>query len=269
MKRKNILVVICITLMAQLAVGAETSTSKIATDTVPGITEPELQELLSSELSTIIKPSSELAFSPDDIKFWAEKAKQIHASAPVLKGDPNDSYDVIIQIGHYPRKKGKTGGQGKHVNEQQISALVGTGVIQKLSVLKSKGKPLKSLLIGADDYNKGIKTKIFLSLHTDASLNPCTLSPSVGYQDTGDAKGMHGIALALAITLDLNSESFMRDNYTKNLSGYYAYSSINAEYFKGLLEMSELTCKKQEELLLERAAVLSSNLALAIQFALR
>lgn len=236
----------------------------------PGITAQELQAVLSSDVVKAIERSETLSFSPDDSKFWAQKAKQVHQTAPVSEGDPGVKYDVIIQIGHFPRKTGKTGGQGKLVSEQEIAALIAVGLVQKLSTLEVNSKAIKALLVGADDFRPGLQSKIFLSLHTDSTTaSPCSVKPSVGYEKIGDAKGMHAIALALAITLGLNAENFMKDNYTTNLSGYYAYKSFKTEHFKGLLEMSELSCPKQEVELLERAALLSSNLAVAVQFALR
>jgi hypothetical protein len=230
----------------------------------PGISEADLRGLLTSDLAGQIEVPTGLAFSDENLKFWMDRAKQAHAKAPVSTGNANETYDAIIQIGHYPRKTGKTGGQGRLVNEQEIAALVAVGIVQRLEKLK-----IKTLLVGADNYNSGLKSKIFLSLHTDSAAKPCSVSPSVGYEKIADAKGMHGIALALAITLELDSQQFMRDNYTTNLSGYYAYRQFNTQYFKGLLEMSELTCPKQEEKLLLRAPDLSANLARAIQFALR
>jgi hypothetical protein len=80
---------------------------------------------------------------------------------------------------------------------------------------------------------------------------------------------MHGIAAALAITLGIDPQKFMRDNYTANLKGYYAFRSMQTKQFKGLLEMSELTCPSQEEILLSRAELLANNLAVAVYFALQ
>lgn len=234
-----------------------------------GISASELSTILSSNLlSSFVSPPA-LAFSPSDGKFWSDKAKEAHRAAPVLRGDAAQNYDVIIQIGHYPRTKGRTGGQGKYVNEQQMAALVSVGIVQQLASAKVNGKPISALLIGADDFTKGLKSRIFLALHTDSAARPCSVGPSVGYQKVGDAKGMHGIALALAITLDISPSKFMADNYTEGLKNYYSYSQFKTTDFIGLLEMSELTCPAQEEALLTRAAVLSKNLATAIEFALR
>lgn len=233
------------------------------------LTAEEARQTLSLPVVADLRTATVLGFSDQDAQFWAERAKAAHATAPVDRGDVSKSYDVIIQIGHYPRKQGRTGGQGRFVNEQQMAALVAVGLHQKLKDLKFEGKPISALLIGADEYEKNLKTKIFLSIHTDASGRPCSIGPSVGYEGAKDEKGMHGIALALAITLGKDAERFMSDNYTRALAGYYAYSSFNTSLFKGLLEMSELTCPADEKNLLLRASQLSTNLAHAVQWALR
>ncbi len=233
-----------------------------------GISSGDLELLLSSNLRKELGPPITHAFSEEDARFWAKKAKYAHAHAPVRRGDPKEKYDLILQIGHFPRKTGRTGGQGKMVSEQEMSALVAVSLIQRLSQLKVNNAPIKTLLIGADDFNPGLKSKIFLALHTDSTEKGCLVGPSVGYQKIGDASGMHGIALALAITLDIDAQSFMKDNYTSGLSQYYAYASFNTDSFRGVLEMSELTCPTQEQKLLTRAANLATNLGTAIQFAL-
>jgi hypothetical protein len=236
---------------------------------VPGITADELTKLQSSDFAKTLKRASSFAFSDDDYKFWAEKAKLAHKTAPVSRGDASASYDVIIQLGHFPRKTGRTGGQGKYVSEQEIAALVGVGIIQKLATLKNGSAPIRALLVGADDYKPNLRSRIFLALHTDAADRQCAVGPSVAYQQVKDATGMHAIALALAITLSKDASKFMNDNYTKDEAGYYAFRQFNTTDFKGLLEMSELTCPDQEKAILEDAATLSNNLALAVQFALR
>lgn len=108
-------------------------------------------------------------------------------------------------------------------------------------------------------------------MHCDSAdpKSKCKIGPSLGYSGMSDAPGMNSVAVALALTLGLNAEQFMRDNYTKDLQGYYAFHKINAARFKGVLEMSELDCPAQEDRLLLRADDLAANLAVALEFALR
>lgn len=234
----------------------------------PGISDEDLKRLLSSSIVARFQPPTAFAFSDDDLKFWASKAVEAHKGANVSVGDPTKKYDVVIQIGHYARKSGRTGGEGRYVTEQQMAALVGVGLIDQLSHLKNGDRTISTLLIGADGYTKNLQSRIFLSLHTDASDRPCSVGPSFGYHTDKDVHGMHAVALALALTLDYDAKKFMEKNYTENLKGYYAYRQFNTQDFKGVLEMSELTCPDQEERLLSRATGLSKNLATALQLAL-
>jgi len=228
----------------------------------------ERQEILQSNVLSNFTTTFLQAATPSELKKIAGEAKKIHAHAPVQKGDTAENYDVVIQIGHYPRTHGKTGGQGKLVSEQQMAALIGTKMYQDLLTKQVNEKPIKALLIAADNYNKPLKTKMFVALHTDASARGCTLGPSVGYRNDGEATGMHLMAVALALTLGVKAEKFMKDNYTVDLHHYYAINTMKAILFRGVLEMSELTCEEQENLLLERSATLSQNLSTAVQIAL-
>jgi|SRR6516225_3499489 hypothetical protein len=72
-----------------------------------------------------------------------ERAKNAYASPPVKKGDPNLSYDVIIQMGHYKRTTGRTGTEGNRVTEQMMGAFVGTELIAKLAQLTVGHKPIE------------------------------------------------------------------------------------------------------------------------------
>jgi len=218
--------------------------------------------ILKSDLIGQLASPHPLAFGPGELTEMAAKAKDAYRQLRTEIGDPNMEYDLIIQPGHFGRTKGATGGEGKYVTEQQITAKIVEGLA---SILRQRG--LNVAVIPADGFETPLKSKIFLSLHTDASNFPCSVGPSLGYSAEADALGMHGIAAALAITLGIDPKKFMSDNYTANLKGYYAFRSMNTKQFKGLLEMSELTCPSQEENLLSRSDLLENNLALAIYFA--
>src|SRR5262245_57031853 len=62
----------------------------------PGITQGELDLLRKSGFAARLQRPRALAFSDDQLKFWADKAKAAFRSAPVAKGDLSTSYDVII-----------------------------------------------------------------------------------------------------------------------------------------------------------------------------
>jgi N-acetylmuramoyl-L-alanine amidase len=229
----------------------------------PGATADEISQTLRDLLNEMESPGS-IAFSPSAIEQQVTKAKAAHANATVAVGDASGAYDIVIQAGHYRRKKGATGGEGQYVNEQEMSAWVGEMLSENL-----RARGYNVLFIDADNYVEGMRPKIFLSLHTDSSALPCKLGPSVGYDTASDAKGMHGIALALALTMGIDPTAFMRDSYTKGLKSYYAFRDFNVSYFEGVLEMSELSCPSQEEALLSRAELLADNLAVGVHFALK
>jgi hypothetical protein len=229
-----------------------------------GATNQQIDTILNSGLVSEFAPPHPLAFGPGELKEMGSSARDTYPQLRTELGDPSKDYDLVLQPGHYGRTSGATGGEGKYVTEQQIAAKI---VDILASNLRKRGVTLA--IIPADGFKAPLKSKVFLSLHTDASNYPCSVGPSIGYSADGDALGMHGIAAALAITLSIDPQKFMRDNYTANLRGYYAFRSITTRQFKGLLEMSELTCPAQEENLLSRADLLANNLAIAVAFALR
>ena len=230
----------------------------------PQLADTEIQSLFTRD-NVAATPSTQNDLIADAVK----RAKDAYAHPPVKQGDLNVSYDVIIQMGHYKRTTGRTGTAGRRVSEQEMGAYVGTKLIEQLGQLTVDHKPIRTVLIGADDFKPNLNTKIFVALHCDSAEPKCKTGPSLGYSGTADAPGMNSLAVALALTLGLNAEEFMRDNFTKDLQGYYAFHKVNASKFKGVLEMSELTCPAEEDRLLLRADDLAANLAVALQFALR
>jgi hypothetical protein len=138
---------------------------------------------------------------------------------------------------------------------------------ESLAKLTIDNRPVRFAVVKADNYIDQLKSTLFISLHTDSSNSPCSVGPSVGFDPTKSAIGMHFFALALALSLGVNAEKFMKDNYTPNLRGYYGYRRSGATYSAGVLEMSELTCPDDEKRLLANAAKLAQNFAVAVQFA--
>lgn len=226
-----------------------------------GATENEIAAALAME-SNFREPGG-LSFNDDQLSSWASSARKAKASLHAEPGGQG-KYDVVIQVGHYPRTTGATGGQGKRVNEQEASAWVAEMLSSKLRAAK-----LNAIVIPADNFRDGLRTRAFIALHTDASNVACKVGPSLGYGNSTNKAGMNTLAVAVAISLGIPPEKFMRDNYTKNLSGYYAYKRIDASDYEGVLEMIELTCPEQEDMFLGNASTLADNLATAIQISLR
>lgn len=179
-------------------------------------------------------------------------------------GDPKNHYDVIIQAGHYRRNAGATGAKGKAVSEQKLVAYIVKVASDKI---KSRGD-MRVLVLSADEYSPGLKTRLFLAVHADGSEKPCTTGPSLSYQKPDSTLAMHAIGWGLSQSLGYKFPEFRKDGFTVNSSKYYMYSKINASVMNGLLEVGEITCPKKERELIASADSIGLNLARAISFVL-
>jgi hypothetical protein len=230
----------------------------------PGISNSELAAILNDPRLSSIASTRSLALDEAEVDGAALKARSAKSTLGTSVLDNVES-EVIIQVGHFPRTKGKTGGQGAYVSEQEVAAYIASLMGEYLSDYKVDFR-----IIAADNFGNGGRAKIFIALHTDSTIpeNACQLGPSVGYGEASNALGMHLIAFAVASTFDYDVNRFMSDNYTRNLSGYYAYSMIKSSIFEGVIEMGELTCPESEVEMLTRADALAKSMSVAISIAL-
>jgi len=188
------------------------------------------------------------------------------------KGDPSKKYNIVLQPGHYLRTPGpgkKLGTSGKLVTEQQLTAFITANVAETL-IDGDKDKKLNILVISADDYDRPLSTDIFLSIHADGSTKPCTTGPSLGYSSDSSLLGMHALAFALAASLGQTYDDFEEDNFTTNLSGYYALKSMKLppKGFAGVLEVGELTCPEKEKALIANSLLIAKNVSVALKSSL-
>lgn len=187
-------------------------------------------------------------------------------------GDATKKYNIVLQPGHYLRERGSgknLGTSGKAITEQELTAFITANVAKNL-IDGDKEKKLNILVISADDYHRPLNADIFLSIHADGSTKPCTTGPSLGYSDDSSLLGMHAIAFALATSLGQTYEDFQKDNFTTNLSGYYAFKSmkLSPRGFSGLLEVGELTCPDKEKALIANSLLIAKNLSVALKSSL-
>jgi N-acetylmuramoyl-L-alanine amidase len=141
---------------------------------------------------------------------------------------------VVIQAGHEGRTTGNTGSVYKGNKEVEWNTLVANEVAKKL---ESWG--IKTKRVGAK--TPLLKAKIAIAIHFDGASKPCSSGASIGYPNIGSKK--------LALKWKRNYKKYypfewQKDNFTKNLSDYYAYYTIRAEKFL-VLELGELTCDRQ------------------------
>jgi len=161
--------------------------------------------------------------------------------------------EVVIQAGHEGRTKGNTGAQTKQYREVDWNILVADEVARHLVSwdIEVKRVPAKLPLMRA---------KIAISIHFDSANKSCSSGASIGYENNASQ------AFAQEwkkIYKPYFPFKWHRDNFTKTLSEYYGYKWIRAEKFL-LLELGELTCKKQTKWLKPRLKKIAHLIAYSI-----
>jgi N-acetylmuramoyl-L-alanine amidase len=197
----------------------------------------------------------------------------IKAETPIFEvseGRRDIKYDVILQPGHYGRKVGAVGTTGERVSERALASYV-TNVIAKS--LRRTGNSV--LVVSADNYVRptfkngtfdGLRSKVFLAIHADGSVHPCSTGPSLAYQSKTSPLAMHAIGLGLADALGYDYSDFNKDNFTVNEAHYYMFKQVQADRLTGLIEIGELTCPKNEKRLIGSSDLIGLNLARGIDF---
>lgn len=186
-------------------------------------------------------------------------------------GERGVTYDVILQPGHYGRTppSGKLGTSGYLVSEQALVAFISSVIADQL-----RRDNVSVLVISADNYLlpthpqpfDGLKAKVFLSVHADGSNPPCKTGPSLAYKSNTSVLAMHTVGLSLSAALGKDYSKFMRDNFTENEHDYYMFHKVEADRLTGLLEVGELTCKKDEIQLIDSSNLIGQNIAQALDF---
>ncbi len=201
------------------------------------------------------------ALSDGEVKAAVATIKKEIPIEGISVGKAGDSYDIILQPGHYGRKKGFTGATGARVAERALTAHLVKGIAQELS-----DSGLRVLIVPADGVTRGLKTKIFLSIHADGAAKKCATGPSLAYESDRSLLAMHAIGLSLATAFGYKYKDFRKDGYTTNSAEYYMFKKIEASHLEGLLEVGEITCPKSEDRLLATSKELAYNIAHALKF---
>jgi len=161
--------------------------------------------------------------------------------------------EVVIQAGHEGRISGNTGAQTKQYKEVDWNILVADEAARLLKSwdIEVKRVPAKISLM---------KANIAISIHFDAARNICGSGASIGYPNE---KSKPFAQKWKALYKGYFPFTWHKDNFTKNLSSYYAYRWIRAEKFL-LLELGELSCDKQTRWLKPRLKKIAHLIAYAI-----
>jgi len=148
---------------------------------------------------------------------------------------------VVIQAGHEGRTHGNTGAASKYYSEVKWNIFVAneTAKVLRSWNIKVKRVPAK---VGI------VRAKIAVAIHFDSAHTPCNSGASMGYPS------MESYTFAQRWKKYYKNYfpyQWHKDNFTTNLSNYYAYKWIRAEKFL-LLELGEITCDKQTQWLKPR-----------------
>jgi N-acetylmuramoyl-L-alanine amidase len=197
----------------------------------------------------------------------------IRAETPipeVSEGKRGFKYDVILQPGHYGRTTGAVGTAGRLVSERALAAYVTNIAAQRL---RSSGNSV--LVVSADKYLRptskdgafdGLRAKVFLAIHADGSVQPCSTGLSLAYQSQSSLLAMHAVGWALAAALGYSYSDFRKDNFTVNEAQYYMFRQVRADRLTGLLEIGELTCPATEKQLISFSDLIALNIARGVNF---
>ena len=156
--------------------------------------------------------------------------------------------DVLLQAGHEGLKRNDGSGSapshgtsGTTRPEHEITPIVTDAAAE---ILRTHGV---SVVRVPAFYPKLFKVKLGLALHFDGSGRPCSSGASVGYPPGAPIGSNKPTAdLWKEIWGEFWPFKWMKDNFTKNLSGYYGYRRMNTSIAEMLIEFGEITCPEQD-----------------------
>ena len=153
----------------------------------------------------------------------------------ILYQSLREPVSVIIQAGHEGRTCGNTGAVCKNYKEVEWNVVVADEAAKQL---EKWGIDVKR--VPADTSFE--RAKIAVAIHFDSARRICRSGASVGYPDNNASRSFaeHWKRLYKPYF----PFHWHEDNFTDNLKHYYAYRQIDARKFL-VLELGEITCKKQ------------------------
>jgi len=143
--------------------------------------------------------------------------------------------DVLIQAGHEGRTSGYTGAQSRYGKEVDWNRDVANEVTR---ILKEAG--VSVIRVGAKMPIS--RVKIAVAIHFDGSVHPCRSGASIGYGSLSHKRLADAWKRTYARYYPFD---WMEDNFTSNLSRYYGYKYVFSQKGFLVLELGELTCKKE------------------------
>lgn len=163
--------------------------------------------------------------------------------------------DVVLQAGHQGkrRNRGSSGTTASHgaagiaKPEHEMTPIVADAAAD---ILRANGV---DVLRVPGVFPRRVSVRLGLALHFDGSGTPCASGASVGYPP-GRPRGSNKPTADLwkEIYGEIWPFGWMKDNFTKNLSGYYGYSWMSTDIAEMLIEFGEISCPEQDDWLQPR-----------------
>ena len=160
---------------------------------------------------------------------------------------------VVVQAGHEGRIDGNTGAVSGKIQEVKWNIIVANEVAKQL-----KKWDIQVKRVPAD--TKLIKAKIAVAIHFDGASKKCSSGASIGYKSDASKEFAKRWKRAYSRYFPF---AWQEDNFTRNLANYYGYYYIRADKFL-VLELGEITCKKQTKWLKPRLKKIGQLIAYTI-----
>lgn len=171
--------------------------------------------------------------------------------------------DVLIQAGHQGKVRNKGSGtapshgaSGTSTPEHQMTPVVADAAE---SILTNHGVDVVRV---PALFPRKFEVQLGLALHFDGSGRPCSSGASVGYPP-GVPLGSNKPTADLWKSMWSQWWPFqwMKDNFTRNLSGYYGYGWMSTGIAEMLIEFGEISCPEQDSWLQPRLEWIGSVVA--------
>ena len=159
---------------------------------------------------------------------------------------------VLLQAGHVGRTTGNIGSVHNGLVESQWNERV---AIRVEDILTKRG--IRVERVGAKIPTT--TAEIAVAIHFDGSEKECITGASIGHDGSNSSK-------LLAKRWREEYRKFFpfkwhKDNFTKNLSHYYGFSKVTTSKGFLVLELGEITCKKQTDWLEPRLGEVAAKIA--------
>lgn len=159
---------------------------------------------------------------------------------------------VLLQAGHVGRTTGNIGSVHNGLVESQWNERV---AIRVEDILTKRG--IRVERVGAKIPTT--TADIAVAIHFDGSNKECSTGASIGHDGSNASK-------RLAKRWREEYRKFFpfkwhKDNFTKNLSNYYGFSKVTTSKGFLVLELGEITCKKQTDWLEPRLGEVAAKIA--------